>query len=63
MSLQLNKTLIIDSDSMLMNKLIDEKSNEVKEIISTQHLILILICNDIHWFIYFIIKFSENCSC
>ena len=48
MSLQSNKISIIDSASMLMNKLTDEKSKEVKDIISTQYLILILICNDNH---------------
>ena len=41
LSLQSNKISIIDSASMLINNLIDEKSNKVKEIISTQHLILI----------------------
>ena len=60
MSLQSNKILIIDSASMLMNKLIDEKSKKVKEIIFTQHLILIQICNNNHWFIYFIIRSSEK---
>ena len=45
---------------MLMNNIIDEKSNKVKEIISKQHLILIPICNDNHWFIYFIIRSSEK---
>ena len=48
MSLQSNKISIIDSASMLINKLIDEKSNKVKEIISTQHLILIPICTGNH---------------
>ena len=44
---------------MLINKLIDEKSNKVREIISTQHLILIPICTGNHWIIYFIIRSSE----
>ena len=43
-----------------MNKLIYEKSKKLKDIISTPHLILIPICNDIHWFIYFIIRSSET---
>ena len=60
MSLQSNKIVIIDSASMSMNKIIDEKSKKVIEIISTQHLILIPICNDNHWFIYFIIRSSEK---
>ena len=60
LSLQSNKISIIDSASMLINNLIDEKSNKVKEIISTQHLILIPICTGNHWIIYFIIRSSEN---
>ena len=45
---------------MLMNKLIDENIKKVKKIISTQHLTLIPICNENHWFICFIIRSSEN---
>ena len=60
MILQSNKISIIDWASILMNNLIYEKSNKVKEIISTQHLILIPICNNAHWFIYFIIRSSEK---
>ena len=43
-----------------MNNLIYEKSNKVKEIISTQHFILVPICNNAHWFINFIIRSSET---
>ena len=60
MSLQSNKISIIDPSSMLMKKSIDKKSNKVKETISTKHLILIPICQNNHWIIYFIIRSSEN---
>ena len=60
MSLQSNKISTIDPASMLINKLIDKKSNNVKDIISTQHLILIPICTGNHWIIFFIIRSSET---
>ena len=60
MSLQSNKISTIDPASMLMFKLIDEKSNKDKEIISTKQLILIPICTGNHWIISFIIRSSEN---
>ena len=63
MSFQSNKISIIDSASMLMNNLIDEKSNKGKEIISTQHLILIPICNGIHWFIFLLLDLQKNRLC
>ena len=60
MILQSNKKSTIDPASMLMKNLKDQKSNKVKETISTKHLILIPIFQDNHWIIYFIIRSSEN---
>ena len=59
MSLQSNKILIISSMCMERN-LTDKKSNKVKETVSTKHLILIPICQNNHWIIYFIIRSSKN---
>ena len=60
MSLQSNSISAIDSTSMMMNNLQDDKTTKVRETISAKHLILISIAKGCHWFIYLLIRSSKE---
>ena len=61
-SSQSNKISVIDSTSMVMKNLQDDKNTKVRENISTQNLILIQIAKGVggHWFIYLLIRSSKK---